>query len=187
MKHSGLNESCEWSALNFMKQAVYVVLLVQKLIRSREINGVDSSSPWIREVVLRKESGILVNRANEQFVHGKPVNKCNVLGYKHESIRNATSLAVEEPAKPWMTLKRNIKNVKYLSSLVDIRFKNRYVYVDVGARNYGSSIGSWFMKQYPKQNKTFEIYAIEADRGFHEEYRSNKGGETFALCSLGEE
>ncbi|KAK9940908.1 hypothetical protein M0R45_017541 [Rubus argutus] len=48
-------------------------------------------------------------------------------------------------------------------------------YIDVGARSYGSSIGSWFKKQYPKQNKSFEVYAIEADRAFHEEYRSKKG------------
>jgi FkbM family methyltransferase len=59
--------------------------------------------------------------------------------------------------------------------MADISFKQRYVYIDVGARSYGSSIGSWFKKQYPKQNKSFEVYAIEADRAFHEEYRSKKG------------
>ncbi|KAF2306494.1 hypothetical protein GH714_018590 [Hevea brasiliensis] len=59
--------------------------------------------------------------------------------------------------------------------MVDISFKNRYVYVDVGARSYGSSIGSWFRKQYPKQNRTFDVYAIEADKTFHEEYRVKKG------------
>ncbi|XP_020594162.1 uncharacterized protein LOC110034221, partial [Phalaenopsis equestris] len=65
--------------------------------------------------------------------------------------------------------------IKYLPSMVDMSFKQRYVYIDVGARSYGSSIGSWFKKQYPKQNKTFEIYAIEADRAFHGEYASKKG------------
>jgi FkbM family methyltransferase len=49
------------------------------------------------------------------------------------------------------------------------------VYVDVGARSYGSSIGSWFKKQYPKQNRTFDVYAIEADKAFYEEYRVKKG------------
>ena len=47
--------------------------------------------------------------------------------------------------------------------MVDISFKSRYIYVDVGARSYGSSIGSWFKKQYPKQNKTFEVYAKMVD------------------------
>ncbi|KAG6427686.1 hypothetical protein SASPL_111932 [Salvia splendens] len=54
-------------------------------------------------------------------------------------------------------------------------FKPRYVYVDVGARSYGLSIVSWFKKQYPKQNKTFEIYAIEADKTFHGDYKLKKG------------
>ncbi|PIN19696.1 hypothetical protein CDL12_07624 [Handroanthus impetiginosus] len=58
--------------------------------------------------------------------------------------------------------------------MVDISFKPRYVYVDVGARSYGSSIVSWFKKQYPKQNKTFEIYAIEADKTFYGDYKAKK-------------
>ncbi|XP_052174846.1 uncharacterized protein LOC127789834 [Diospyros lotus] len=53
-------------------------------------------------------------------------------------------------------------------------FKPGYVYIDVGARNYSSSIGSWFRKRYPKQNKNFEIYAIEAGKAFHEEYATKK-------------
>lgn len=59
--------------------------------------------------------------------------------------------------------------------MADISFKQGYVYVDVGARSYGSTIVSWFKKQYPKQNKTFEIYAIEADKHFHEESKYKKG------------
>ena len=69
----------------------------------------------------------------------------------------------KEPLKPWITLKKNIQNIKYLPSMVDISLKSRYIYVDVGARSYGSSIGSWFKKQYPKQNKTFEVYAKMVD------------------------
>ena len=80
----------------------------------------------------------------------------------------------EEPLKRWLTLKRNINNIKFQTSSVEISFKNRYVYVDVGAWSYGSSIVSWSKKKYPKQNKAFEIYAIEADKAFHEEYRSKK-------------
>lgn len=89
--------------------------------------------------------------------------------YKRDKIANAESLIEEEPLKPWITLKMNMKNVKYLPSMVDISVKQRYIYVDVGARNYASSIGNWSQKLYPKQNKNFDIYAIEADRAFHGE------------------
>ena len=141
-----------------------------KLIKSQEIDGFDSiSMPYIREVVLRKEVGILDLKHN-----GNSVNKCSVPGYKRELVRNSEPLIEQEPLKPWITLKKNIQNIKYLPSMADIRFKNRYVYVDVGARGYGSSIGGWFKKQYPKQNKTFEVYAIEADKAFHEEYELKK-------------
>lgn len=149
-----------------------------RLIRSREIDGLDSS-PSIREVVIKKEipTQILNLGYKERNFspNGNLVNKCSVPGHRREIIQNAEPLIQEEPLKPWITLKRNIKNIKYLTSMVDISFKNRYVYIDVGARSYSSSIGSWFKKQYPKQNKTFEVYAIEADKAFHGEYRSKRG------------
>ncbi|XP_077216580.1 uncharacterized protein LOC143851135 [Tasmannia lanceolata] len=131
-----------------------------RLILSHEIDGPDSSTS-LHQIVMKKEAQI--------------VNKCSVKGYKWELVKKLEPLIAEEPLKPWITLRRNMKNVKYLPSMVNIRFKDRYVYIDVGARSYGSSIGSWFMKQYPKQNRTFEVYAIEADRVFHEEYRKKKG------------
>ncbi|KAL2333036.1 hypothetical protein Fmac_014249 [Flemingia macrophylla] len=143
-----------------------------ELIRTREINGVDSSP--VLEILLKKNN-INPNFEPETLDSGNFVSKCSVPGYKREIVKNAEALIEEEPFKPWVILKRNMKNIKYLTSLVDISFKNRYVYVDVGARSYGSSIGSWFRKQYPKQNKTFEVYAIEADESFHEEYRGKKG------------
>ncbi|RWR78960.1 Methyltransferase FkbM [Cinnamomum micranthum f. kanehirae] len=144
-----------------------------KLIRSREINGPDSWVPNLREFILMKENHILGHLG--QNPDGNAINKCSVPEHKHELVRKAEVLIAEEPLKPWITLKRNIKNVKYLPSMVDISFRARYVYIDVGARSYGSSIGSWFRKQYPKQNRTFEIYAIEADQAFHEEYSKKKG------------
>ncbi|GFY82433.1 hypothetical protein Acr_02g0006730 [Actinidia rufa] len=57
-------------------------------------------------------------------------------------VRNAEPLITEEPPKPWITLKRNIKNIKSNT-----------------------------------QNKIrlLKIYAIEADKAFHEEYRYKKG------------
>ena len=140
-----------------------------RFIRSRDIDVLDTSQPSIREIVLKKDIEIL------EHGESSPGKKCSVPGHKQEIIRNAEPLIEEEPLKPWITLKRNIKNIKYLTSMVDVSFKQRYLYVDVGARNYGSSIGSWFKKQYPKQNKTFEIYAIEADKAFHGEYGLKKG------------
>ncbi|KAI9077776.1 hypothetical protein K1719_040262 [Acacia pycnantha] len=143
-----------------------------RVVKLRDIDGFDSSiMPYIREIVLRKESDEVIDHEDEK--HNSNGN-CSVLGYKQELVAKAEPLIAEEPLKPWITLKRNIRNVKYLPSMVDISFKNRYVYVDVGARSYGSSIGSWFRKQYPKQNKTFHVYAIEADKTFHQEYGLKK-------------
>ncbi|XP_002526697.3 uncharacterized protein LOC8263137 [Ricinus communis] len=140
-----------------------------QLIKSRNIDGFDSSMLYIREIVLQK------HHVGERMSEGNLGNKCSVPEHKRELVRNAEVLIKEEPLKPWLTLKRNIQNVKYLPSMADISFKNRYVYVDVGARSYGSSIGSWFKKQYPKQNRTFDVYAIEADKAFHQEYKFKKG------------
>ncbi|GAB2300755.1 hypothetical protein Dimus_034792 [Dionaea muscipula] len=144
-----------------------------KFFRSREI---DSPNGHLREIVMKKESRRRVNTRGGQGAEGDSVNKCSAPpGYKRELVRNAEPLIAVEPLKPWIALKRNIQNIKYLPSMVDISFKNRYVYVDVGARSYGSSIGSWFRKQYPKQNRSFDVYAIEADKSFHDEYKLKKG------------
>ncbi|OAY73412.1 hypothetical protein ACMD2_10760 [Ananas comosus] len=153
-----------------------------KSVRSREINGPDSSST-LREIVFQKQVGsssILSPEEDDLENSDRPsggnsVNKCSIPEHKLQIVQLAEPLIEEEPLKPWITLKRNLKNIKYLPSVADISFKQRYVYVDVGARSYGSSIGSWFKKQYPKQNHTFEIYAIEADKAFHKEYASKKG------------
>ncbi|CAK9150449.1 unnamed protein product [Ilex paraguariensis] len=146
-----------------------------KLMRSIDIDGFDLSMPYIHEIVMKKESEIGIQGHRVKNPGGDLGNKCSVPGYKQGLIRKAEPVIEEEPSKPWITLKKNLKNIKYLGSMVDISFKQRYVYIDVGARSYGSSIVSWFKKQYPKQNKTFEIYAIEADKTFHEEYKFKKG------------
>ncbi|KAJ7550200.1 hypothetical protein O6H91_07G088100 [Diphasiastrum complanatum] len=99
---------------------------------------------------------------------------CSVLHQKLQAIANAEPLIVDEPRKPWLTLKQNIKNIVYLSNMIDISYHKRHIYVDVGARNYGSSIGGWFKKRYPKQNQTFKIFAIEADTSFESGYRNRK-------------
>ncbi|KAK6785982.1 hypothetical protein RDI58_014507 [Solanum bulbocastanum] len=142
-----------------------------KLISSIAIDSFATWRPQIRQVIFKK-----VTRFEPMITHctkntcvdfEKLKNFCFIPEYKRELIRKAESLIEKEPLKPWIKL----RNVKYLSSMVDISFKKRYIYVDVGARSYSSSIGSWFNKQYPKQNKTFEVYAIEGDRGYHDEYR----------------
>ncbi|MBA0666514.1 hypothetical protein Goklo_002915 [Gossypium klotzschianum] len=143
------------------------------LVKTIDMAGFDSLMPYIREIVLRKDT-VIRNHGGGKIADGISGNKCSVPGHKRELVQKAEPLIEEEPLKPWITLKRNINNVKYLPSMVDISFKNRYVYVDVGARSYGSSIGSWFRKQYPKQNKTFHVYAIEADKTFHQQYESKK-------------
>lgn len=129
-------------------------------VRSREIEAFDSIPKTIKEFVFQKHEASNVDGDSE---------------HKLQLVRSAEPLIQEEPLKPWITLKRNIKNIKYLTSVIDISLKRRYIYVDVGARSYGSSIGSWFKKQYPKQNHTFDVFAIEADKAFHNEYLSKKG------------
>ncbi|CAI9761272.1 unnamed protein product [Fraxinus pennsylvanica] len=145
------------------------------MIKSSEVDGFDSSSPLIHEIIFKKENGVFRFNENEQFLNGDSVSKCSVPSYKRKLIKNAEPLIREEPLKPWITFKRNIKNVKYLPSMVDISFRNQYRYVAVGAKSYGLSIGSWFKRRYPKQDKPFEIYAIEANSTFHDEYRFKKG------------
>lgn len=139
-----------------------------KFVHSRRFDGFDSTKK-IHEIVLKKvnDGGNVKKKTND--------GKCAVSGEKYDIVKKAEPLIMKEPLKPWIALKRNIENVKYLSSMVDISFKRRYVYVDVGSRSYGSSIVSWFKKQYPKQNKTFHVYAVEADKHFHDQYKGKKG------------
>lgn len=144
-----------------------------RLVKLREIDGLDSLP--VREIIFRKENETSRRTGLRNLAKGKTANECFVLRYKRELIRKAEPLIEEEPLKPWITLKRNIKNVKYLSAMVDVSFKSRYIYIDVGARSYSSSIGNWFKKLYPKQGKPFEIYAVEADSAFHNEYKTKKG------------
>ncbi|KAE8661023.1 CASP-like protein [Hibiscus syriacus] len=165
LKEIGVEDS-----IGIFKKAAKPLVIKVKMF---DMNGFDSSMPFISEIVLRKETGFL-NNGGKKIPRGGFGNKCSVPGHKRELVEKAEPLIEEEPLKPWITLKKNINNVKYLPSMVDISFKNRYVYVDFGARSYGSSIGSWFRKQYPKQNKTFHVYAIEADKHFHQQYDLKK-------------
>ncbi|KAJ1255780.1 hypothetical protein BS78_K162900 [Paspalum vaginatum] len=152
----------------YSRRSLQALLPSLRLVRSRDISGQDAAST-LRELVFRKKNG-----AGADPTSALPSN-CSIGGHKLQLLAHAEPLIQEEPLKPWITLKRNINNIKYLPAMADISFKRRYVYVDVGARSYGSSIGSWFRKRYPKQNHTFQVFAIEADPAFHSEYAAKKG------------
>lgn len=120
------------------------------------------------EIVLRKR------------LHQQPIgdlsqtDKCIVNLEKKKIVKEAEPLIPEEPLKPWITLKENAQKIRYLTSLADISDNHHFFYVDVGARSYRSSIGSWFIKKYPKQNQDFTIYAVEADNSFAADYVRRK-------------
>ncbi|WVZ56630.1 hypothetical protein U9M48_007126 [Paspalum notatum var. saurae] len=156
-------------------RSLQALLPTLRLLRSREINGPDRST--LRELVFRKHAGVssTTTGTSSSSNGDNPASSCTHHDQKLQIIGLAEPLIQEEPAKPWLTLKRNVKNIKYLPALADIGFKRRYVYVDVGARSHGSSIGRWFRKQYPKQNHSFEVFAVEADPAFHGEYATKKG------------
>lgn len=118
------------------------------------------------EAVLRKPS--------IQVEEGVKTGKCLSLGPKSRILALAEPLILEEPLKPWITLKQNAEKIKYLPSSIDISIFHRHIYIDVGARSYGSSIGSWFLKKYPKQSQNFSIYAVEADDSFATDYANRK-------------
>ncbi|MCO5600719.1 hypothetical protein L7F22_054834 [Adiantum nelumboides] len=118
------------------------------------------------EVVLRKTSPGVKGNIEE--------GRCPSTGSKSQILASAEPLIIEEPLKPWITLKQNAEKIKYFPTLMDISKFARFVYVDVGARSYGSSIGSWFVKKYPKQNQKFSIYAVEADDSFATDYEKRK-------------
>lgn len=106
-----------------------------QLFKSRDLDGYDHSFWKFREIVLKKHSDSNILSGPVKKPGGFSANKCSVPEYKQQLVRDAEPLIPEEPLKPWNTLKRNLKNIKYLPALVDISFKNSYVYVDVGARS----------------------------------------------------
>lgn len=161
-------------------RSIQALLPSLRLLRSREISGQGATPSDLRELVFQKMMLPAAGAATATSTSavGNATNSCSIGAggdHKLRLLTQAEPLIHEEPLKPWITLKRNINNIKYLPALADISFKRRYIYVDVGARSYGSSIGGWFRKQYPKQNHTFQVFAIEADPAFHPEYAAKKG------------
>ncbi|CAI9094420.1 OLC1v1030159C1 [Oldenlandia corymbosa var. corymbosa] len=139
------------------------------LVASREIrNRATSAMPSSREIVLKKEGKFSSHHPAGSY-------KCRIPEYKRNLVKKIEALVREEPNGSWNALDESENSIQYLPTLVDLSFKERYVYIDLGSRDYNSSIGSWFEKDYPKQNKTFEIFAVEADASFYEEYKTKKG------------
>ena len=65
------------------------------------------------------------------------------------------------------------EGVIYKGSVVDmLQYKGKYVYIDLGANTYDSSIGNWFMKHYPK-SKQFEIWAFETETAYDATYQGH--------------
>ncbi|KAK1437023.1 hypothetical protein QVD17_02808 [Tagetes erecta] len=142
-----------------------------KFVHAREVVVDHWSVQGVREVVFMKENETSLGTRDEVRKHN---GTCFVPACKKKLVKGLEPLMVKEPLKPRVSGKRNRKNLKYLTSMVDVSFKTSYVYIDVGAKSYGTSIGSWFKKVYPKQSKAFKIFAIEADKQFHREYKSKK-------------
>lgn len=133
------------------------------LVTSRTIRGLEYSVPSLHELIFQKK---MHSRSQKYCI---PEIRRKIIG-ELEPL-----LAIEQPYSwegPWGNEKGTLK---YLSSMVDLSFKERYIYIDLGANAYNTSIGSWFKEEYPKQNKPFEIYAVEADNAFHAEYKGKDG------------
>lgn len=103
--------------------------------------------------------------------HGE--GQCAVNQERSWAIEAAEPLIAVEPLKPWVAFKKNLQNIVHLSTVSTLSNYNRHIYIDMGARDYESSIGSWFMNHYPKQGKVFEIFAIEADKSFQSGYANH--------------
>ncbi|XP_027171433.1 uncharacterized protein LOC113770999 [Coffea eugenioides] len=142
-----------------------------RLTTFRDIKGLNSTSS-LREVVLRKSL--------EDSISDDTAQRCDnntVPEYKRDLIGDLEPLEEKEPMEDWTEQGKNRESIRlfrYLPTMVDLIYKRRYIYIDMGARTYDSTIGNWFKKLYPKQNKNFEIFAIEADKSFHEEYKRKK-------------
>ncbi|QCD81730.1 S-adenosyl-L-methionine-dependent methyltransferase [Vigna unguiculata] len=93
------------------------------VVKINNVLGFDSSMPHIKELIVKKERHEI---GSDSYSSSK--GKCSAPDYKKQLVRNAEALIEEEPLKPWIILKRNVKNIRYLSSMVDISFKGRNVY-----------------------------------------------------------
>eukprot|EP00191_Tetraselmis_sp_GSL018_P007411 CAMPEP_0177613806 /NCGR_PEP_ID=MMETSP0419_2-20121207/22238_1 /TAXON_ID=582737 /ORGANISM="Tetraselmis sp., Strain GSL018" /LENGTH=336 /DNA_ID=CAMNT_0019110661 /DNA_START=90 /DNA_END=1097 /DNA_ORIENTATION=+ len=83
----------------------------------------------------------------------------------------------------WADVRRRQANITYLSSVLDLKPFTRRIYIDGGARQFDSSVGSWFRKTYPQAELFEEVFAFEVDKKFGNSYHG-KAGTTFLPCAL---
>ncbi|KAH9305810.1 hypothetical protein KI387_010214 [Taxus chinensis] len=97
--------------------------------------------------------------------------KCPLNAEKRAAMKKLEHILLEQPRASWIESHENLNNIQYLPNILGYpQNSTGYVFVDVGANSYKSSIGSWFQSHYPKHNHKFDIFAIEADGSFGTEY-----------------
>eukprot|EP00249_Psilotum_nudum_P021466 c28114_g1_i1 orf=717-2408(+) len=96
--------------------------------------------------------------------------RCSLSKQKEAALRWVEPLVTQEPTKDWISSRSYLKNVKYLPKFWEVDKGAKRFYVDVGAGDFDSSIGSWFMKHYPKASTEFNIFAIEPNRSLEASY-----------------
>eukprot|EP00249_Psilotum_nudum_P021467 c28114_g2_i1 orf=439-2334(+) len=95
---------------------------------------------------------------------------CSLSRQKEAVLSWVEPLITQEPTEEWILSRNYLKNVKYLPNLLEVDNGTMQFYVDVGAGDFDSSIGSWFMEHYPKTSNRFNIFAIEPDRSLEASY-----------------
>ncbi|KAL5057503.1 hypothetical protein RYX36_029107 [Vicia faba] len=79
---------------------------------------------YIHEIMLKNEcvNDDVAGKFDSNFYLNE---KSYVSDYKKDLVRNVEPLIEKEPFKPWITFKKNIMNIKHLSSMVDLSLRNR--------------------------------------------------------------
>nr|TKW36663.1 hypothetical protein SEVIR_2G454300v2 [Setaria viridis] len=85
-------------------RSLQALLPALRLLRSRQINAQDDAST-LRELVFQK-----ITSSSTGGTAGN--NNCSIGDHKLQLLKHAEPLIQEEPLKPWITLKRNINNIR---------------------------------------------------------------------------
>ena len=109
-----------------------------ELVASCDIRALESKSPSLHEMVLKREN---------KFSSHTGSYKCMMPQYRRKLVNKLEPLVMEKPQDSWNPLGGNENRIQYLSAMVDLSFKDMYIYVDLGSRDYGSNIESWFRKK----------------------------------------
>ena len=70
---------------------------------------------------------------------------------------------------------KRLSFIQPLLPLVDVGRARKLAYVDLGGRNYMSSVGGWFIPHYPEGEHFDEIHVFEADGQFIPQYEGKPG------------